>query len=273
MNKNRKLLLTSLLCLPFLMGNSPAPFAHPEEYEDFSLSISSVTRSDDTYNYYNLTVENTGTGYIDPNDLYIKNASVNRNGTYGAYSSADMELIAPGKTSVIEIYSKSYLTPSIEECSVVAYSDYDTGIYEFSDIKAFTKEFNGYEDENKILHYEYKYSTTFTLIDNDLEDQYESCIYCVNYNGEDHYYYSYDIYHSFSFRSFENLDVESITLNSSKSLFLKRNSYYRNSYFDFSVILKAFAVIIFVIPVIGGLVTALVFLIIGIVKKNKRKKN
>ena len=155
---------------------------------------------------------------------------------------------------------------------IYAYTEFCDKNYTISDVKSFSKTFYGEEDENHQRTYVYTYSVRFTLTELYEVDYHESCIYCVNYNGSDHYYYDYSVYSSFSFQTDEDLNVEDITLKPENTLFLKGRTYkdYTNNGFNILIIVVALC---FVFPVIPGLIVALVFLIRGIVKKNKHKKD
>lgn len=268
MKKNKLLMSCTMLALPLLMANSPAPFAYPDKYDDAEVSYVKTGETDNE-NLYEITIENNGSGYVNIRHSSFDNLHIEDDYYY------DYELVAPNKTMTFSASISKNKQINESNFAVYAYTEFGEKTHAISDISSFEKTFIGREDENHNRTYLYTYRVTFTstkLLDVDYN---ESVIYCVNYGGSDHYYYDYSVYSSFEFSTKEDLNAEDITLKPDNTIYLKGREY--NSFFNINLDALAIVGVIFtltfVFPVIPGLVVAIVFLIRGIVKKNKNKKD
>ena len=70
MKKNKLLVSSTILVLPLLMANSPAPQAFPNKYDDATISYVKTGEINNEF-IYDITITNNGNGYIDLNDSYF----------------------------------------------------------------------------------------------------------------------------------------------------------------------------------------------------------
>lgn len=71
MQKEKIALVSLLLILPLLLGNSPAPYPYPREYKDYTATpFVEHLLADETYRY-TTTITNTGTDYIAVSDTFL----------------------------------------------------------------------------------------------------------------------------------------------------------------------------------------------------------
>ncbi len=249
------------------MGNSPAPHYGPSDYEGASFSDITFIEASNNQNKYSVKITNNGDGFIDLSDSYL-NQVFSHHHFSDANSDSYFELIAPGESQTVYFYADD-----ISDLTLVAsgYSDLKTEIYTVSLDGPFTKSWSGREQDGQEI-VRYSYSAYLNATKNVNDNHFYSLIFSVNYNGIDHYYYAYNVGY-IGFSTYENINVNDITLGDIYYIEAgKTKSGFNTAYLIFTIFIVGVYLIIPAL-ILGGIITAIVFLIRGIVKNVKNKKN
>ena len=218
-------------------------------------------------NTYSVKITNNGDGFVDLTDSSLEQGYSHHYFSDG-YSSNCLELIAPGESQIVYFHAKD-----TSNLTLVAsgYSNLKTDIFTVAPEGPFSKTWSGWEQDGQEI-IRYSYSTYLNATKNVDDNHFYSLIFSVNYNGKNHYYYQYNVGY-IGFSCYENIDVNNITLGDIYFIDAgKESSSFNPSFSTFMIFIIGIYILIPTL-IFGGIITAIVFLIRGIVKNVKNKKN
>lgn len=259
----RKLLIIIPL-LPLLMGNSPAP--QREEYDGLEVTYLSE-ESLHNYNFYHFNIKNTGDGFVD----YLN--FTNENGDESFYAGIEgseicppfnQGLIEPGFDKEVIVATKNTIPESKKVLArAYSYMVLDTNIT-YSGSMHVSYSIGRSNAANKLYCYNIQAIRSGAL---DNEFNYE-CAANVTYKGVDYYItVNDDLY----FTTYEQLDLEQLTVNKVVMLKSSVKYYYNYGGIDFSGALKALLIflLLFFLIVGFGIFSAIFFP--AMARKRRRK--
>lgn len=135
-----------LSVFPLLLGNSPAPFPYPTNYEDYTNTSFVKTAVPDGF-HYETTITNRGDGYIVVNELRVMVKSTSR---HYYDEKVTFDIIMPATTYSYSFTKDVDLDPLDLTLEVEAYTTFITD-YSYSDVGAVTRE--PYNDHYYIYAY------------------------------------------------------------------------------------------------------------------------
>ena len=270
----KRFLLPLLLAAPlFFMGNSPAPWAHPTEYEDFTMSVTSYEYIEETHDYlYTMEINNTGDRYFVLDQWHASDDEVHLGEFEDIYFD---QLLRPGESGTF--HGRSMGDYSDRELVMHAYA------YQITSECSFTKATFNYESNNK-TDYSYYFFDVEGMKSPD-KNYYYSTIIEVTVEGQKQCFSSSGVTDgSVSFCNRKELNPDDISID--RIYFVqgrKKNSggfyAFLNVIFGFFTVLVgiggvSFAVFAFVFTVflIFVIIPGVVILIVRPWKKREKKK-
>ena len=261
----RKYILSLLFISPLLLGNSPAPYRGPDDYNDYE--INNFVNEEESFSF---DLVDNGQGYIDLNFLNITD---NTNRYLGdRYYYTDL-LIGPGQSRHFSILNngKAYQKEDLN-FQIYGYNDYFVeNAATFSSISSFSKEIS---DDNR---YFYSFTCQYDKNTDEFGIHYAP-IFKVSDQTNIYYFKGDVLSKSYSFAC--DLDLDPALLEIQSYTFIEGYEYYRYPH-DFSgnagtILVNIFSVIIgiAVAPfVIAGIVVGIIFLVKYIKKQENQKES
>ena len=208
MKNNLKKYLLFLPVLPMLMGNAPAPTAHPKNYTDFEVSIINEEEVVTAYTTYNYTyhIKNKGVGYISSVSVFSK--TKDSNGYRTNYAFIHEETIDPlFPEVVIPANSEIDITCSRSE-RIKDLTDFDYSGHAYFDF-ADDVTVSGTYTISKCQNWS-GYSVDMELSGGDTNKYDYGAILKLTYDGNEHYVHV-DQYQQFSFSVKEGFEKSKLT--------------------------------------------------------------
>lgn len=266
----------SVLALPLLMGNAPAPYPTTVKIEKFECSGLTYEKFEE------IDVISTKISNLEET-AFIRSCYLEMTGGYyGSQTFAPNELIAPN-TSKEVMFLVDDTNDDLNDYKMTCegYNELNHDLYKYKGATNWTKTYRS-RDYNYISRIEYSFELEFEPLQK--FDNYYPVV-LLHYNDEDHYIVSDNSFEGnpskdyswgtmFWFETLDDININEVEI---KDVFaVKGNSYYdknhKGHYGGIALMLITIAEIVGGAIVLGGLVVGLIFLIKAIVKKNKSKK-
>ena len=220
--KRKILPILSLLCLPLLMSNSPAPYRGPNEYEDYSIDSFKVEKMN-TGEYidysYTFDLNNTGQGYISLNSYYLLDKSSGAIIDSPSYYSCN-ELIGPSqKRSFHFVLKQQYQENDIDFMYFGYNSNFNPKAANMHDFVIESK--NELDNGYKVYNFKCDYEVL-----TEHYGVYHNPILKVSDKASTHFFYGETIKNKYSFYTEADLDVSSLTIEAVN--FVEAYDYYYN---------------------------------------------
>ena len=276
MKKMKRILPILLLGLPYLMANSPSPFAYPSFYEDFSNTAfvkSAVDEGNPGLGFkYETTLTNTGQGYIDLSSVELMTGSNNVHLTYNSADSRSNIYLKPDSShDLVFTLDIDLSTSGLKlKCYAFQEDDVDPSIIA-TNFSSINKELSYYDSYSGLAIYTYQFTAE---MDYDSAYHYTPLVNITYDSSETKTFEAYiqnEETGSILFESVLNLEIDKIEIDN--IVFIKGRKYSRDGFLDglFQGLIMAGLFVIGGIFALGLMIAGLVIGIIFIVKAARNK--
>ena len=207
----KKKILSLLILSPLLMANSPAPFAYPDEYKDFTYTFVDCTNISDDIYLVEYILTNKGDGFIklDYSTLEYKD---------DIYQFIDLpcDLLAPSSSINLSFYSEEQFDNTSEiSLNCLAFEEVDRSLMNitFIDTSSIYKTSYSYYDDNNNKDETFTYKFYVNYDKEEDPDYFHSLIYRVTYLDNEYYFYSYSLYSHISFSTTLDMKTSDIKID------------------------------------------------------------